>query len=447
MITIPDRQYRDIPFYATTVPRNGSSLYKGMTVETTRNVGRVQLANALLSVPRPDTNVSYSTHFFGPALSCSPAEDEMLESVGHALQNLTNSSFAYHGYSFSNSQIVYFGWVPQVGASNVNTSFFEDLIIQGNGLSSDNLDYVSSDAARIYVYLNTSGLTQGENADGQMEQVPTMTQTSDALISCAMYNASYQMHFDVRTTGEQNVTASTTFLNWQATQAQISDDMSSLEIGNAFSPQALMEAFGWTFTQFFYVLPPSNGSTTIYGTHTLQMNSALLPVQPGVDPSDSAEYMMHQMEDFFKNMTVGLRYGELPEHTGDSDTSMTAVNATSRWFRSDYVYEPEALIIAYFISNTMSLLCIGIGAFAIYKNGACFTNNFSTIVRVTNHLDFEDLIDEARDRSGADPLPKHIGDTVISLGQQRQQIQQQDVPVLPELNIGIKMDFRHTDMP
>jgi hypothetical protein len=313
MITIPDRQYRDIPFYATTVPRNGSSLYKGMTVETTRNVGRVQLANALLSVPRPDTNVSYSTHFFGPALSCSPAEDEILESVGHALQNLTNSSFAYHGYSFSNSQIVYCGWVPQVGASNVNTSFFEDLIIQGNGLSSDNLDYVSSDAARIYVYLNTSGLTQGENADGQMERVPTMTQTSDALITCAMYNASYQMHFDVRTTGEQNVTASTTFLNWQATQAQISDDMSSLEIGNAFSPQALMEAFGWTFTQFFYVLPPSNGSTTIYGTHTLQMNSALLPVQPGLDPSDSAEYMMHQMEDFFKNMTVGLRYGELPE--------------------------------------------------------------------------------------------------------------------------------------
>lgn len=74
-----------------------------------------------------------------------------------------------------------------------------------------------------------------------------------------------------------------------------------------------MEAFGWTFTQFLYVLPASNGSKTIYGTHTLEMNPALLPVQSNIHSNDSAEYMMHQMENFFQNMTLGLRYVDLPE--------------------------------------------------------------------------------------------------------------------------------------
>ncbi len=103
---------------------------------------------------------------------------------------------------------------------------------------------------------------------------------------------------------------------------------------------------------------------------------------------------------------------------------MTTVDATSKFFRSDYVYEPEALIIAYAISNVISLLCVMVGVYAIYQNGASFTNNFSTIVRVTNHLDLEESIDE-KDRSGSDPLPKHLAGTVIGFGQQREQVKQE----------------------
>ncbi len=127
------------------------------------------------------------------------------------------------------------------------------------------------------------------------------------MITCRLYNAAYDVHFDVRTTGEQAITVNTTFLNWQSTQVHGAEDDA------AFSVQALMEAFGWTFTQFIYVLPPSNGSTTIYGTHALEMNPALLPAQSDVQAADSPEYMMHQMEAFFQNMTLGLRYADLPE--------------------------------------------------------------------------------------------------------------------------------------
>ncbi|KAJ9615922.1 hypothetical protein H2200_001999 [Cladophialophora chaetospira] len=420
-ITVPERHLSDVSFYAATLHVNESTTYRGMSVETTRNVGRVQLANALLPLPRPDTNVTYTTSFAGPALTCSRMEAADVDLIGDALNGLLESTFIYHGHAFSNSQIVYFGWVPQTepNLNEANTTFFEQLIDEGNSASSANLDYVSQDAARIYVYLNTSGLTQDSDDDGQFKRIPDTSSTPAAMVTCKLYNASYEVHFDVRTTGEQSISASTTFLNWQKTQSKISDNSSSL---GAFSTQALMEAFGWTFTQFIYVLPPSNGSATIYGTHALEMNPALLPVQSDVDASDSADYMMHQMEDFFQNMTLGLRYADLPNHSDNS--SLTSVNATSKFFRADYVYEPEALIIAYAISNIISLLCVMIGVFAIYQNGASFTNYFSTIVRVTNHLDLEESIDE-KDRSGADPLPSQLASTVVGLGQQREQVKQE----------------------
>ena len=287
-IAIPERQYTDVSFYATTVPVNDSSVYKGMSVETTRNVGRVQLANTILPMPRPDTNLTYTTQFSGPALSCSRMNAADVDLVDEALQNLTQSSFAYHGRPFSGSQIVYFGWVPQVEPDlhEVNTSFFENQITQGDDSSSAGLDYVSSNAARIYVYLNTSGLTQNSDNDGQFERVSDATSTPAALVTCMLYNASYNVHFDIRNTGEQDISANTTFLNWQSTKSQGPKDDSSMD---AFSSQALMEAFGWTFTQFIYVLPPSNQSATIYGTHALQMNPALLPVQSDVGSANSAE--------------------------------------------------------------------------------------------------------------------------------------------------------------
>ena len=135
--------------------------------------------------------------------------------VGDALDGLIQSSFTYHGHAFTKSQIVYFGWVPQAepNINEANTTFLEELIDAGNGASSANLDYISSDAARIYVYLNTSGLTQDVDDDGQFKRISDTTSTPDALITCRLYNASYQAHFDVRTTGEQSISASTTFLN------------------------------------------------------------------------------------------------------------------------------------------------------------------------------------------------------------------------------------------
>ena len=419
-VEVPERRYTDATsFYASTLTANDSTVYKGMSIETTRNVGRVQLANDMLPMPRPDKNVTYSTTFAGPALSCERMKAAAVTPVDKALQSLMESSFEYHGSPLSGSQMVYFGWVPQTkpGLDEVSTSFFEKYIDAGDGASSSNLDYVSSDVARIYVYLNTSGLLQDVNNDGQFYRTSEATLSPPAMVTCKLYNASYDAHFDVRNNGEQNISATTTFLNWQSTLDQGSDNADSF---GKFSAQALMEAFGWTFTQFIYVAP-SNESATIYGTHALEMNPALVPVQAHMDSAKSPEYMMRQMEDFFKNMTLSLRYADLPDSSNDSSTR--TVNSNSEFFRSDYVYEPDALIISYVISDFASLLCVMVGIYAIYKNGASFTSHFSTIVRVTNHLDLEESIDE-KDRSGSDPLPKHFADTVINLGDQRQQVKQ-----------------------
>ncbi len=130
------------------------------------------------------------------------------------------------------------------------------------------------------------------------------------------------------------------------------------------------------------------------------------------------------------------------------NSSMTDVNATSLFFRSDYVYESEALIIAYAISNIISLLCVGIGIYAIYKNGASFTNNFSTIVRVTNHLDLEESIEE-KDRAGSDPVPRHLAGTVVGLGGQRDQVKQDLEPRKSNISWSINepssLEFEHAE--
>lgn len=115
---------------------------------------------------------------------------------------------------------------------------------------------------------------------------------------------------------------------------------------------------------------------------------------------------------------------KLTPNSRTDNASLTALAATSKFFKSDYVYEPDTLIISYALSNTISLLCVLAGGFAIYKNKASFTSNFSTIVRVTNHLDLEDSID-GKDRSGSDPLRIHFADTFVSLGQQRQRVKQE----------------------
>jgi hypothetical protein len=57
-----------------------------------------------------------------------------------------------------------------------------------------------------------------------------------------------------------------------------------------------------------------------------------------------------------------------------------------------------------------------LGVHALLRNGASYTNSFSTIVRVTRDPALSRLIADEGDLQGAEPVPKHIRRAEVRLG-------------------------------
>jgi hypothetical protein len=72
-----------------------------------------------------------------------------------------------------------------------------------------------------------------------------------------------------------------------------------------------------------------------------------------------------------------------------------------------YDYDAATLWLAYGIAILFTLLAVAIGFYAIVANGASFTNDFSTIVRVTKSAELSVEIEE-EDGAGKNPLPKYL---------------------------------------
>lgn len=78
--------------------------------------------------------------------------------------------------------------------------------------------------------------------------------------------------------------------------------------------------------------------------------------------------------------------------------------------RNLYSYNPRDLYIAYGAGLGATLVCLAIGIFALLRNGCSYTNEFSTLIRVTRDASIEGIVPRIH-RSGADPLPRVLGRT------------------------------------
>jgi len=92
-------------------------------------------------------------------------------------------------------------------------------------------------------------------------------------------------------------------------------------------------------------------------------------------------------------------------------------NGMSSSLRAEYLYEPTALLVAYGLSIVSAIACVMLGMVAIRKNGAVFSSNFSTIVRLTRGPELDELIGNEGPLQGADPLPRHVAEAVVIVGQ------------------------------
>lgn len=80
--------------------------------------------------------------------------------------------------------------------------------------------------------------------------------------------------------------------------------------------------------------------------------------------------------------------------------------------RNIYVYRLLDLYVAYGASIAASIVCAAVGVSALYRNGLCYSTNFSTILRTTRRHELDDLMTPA-DTKGGDPLPMRISNQIV----------------------------------
>lgn len=308
---------------------------------------------------------------------------------------------------------MYDTWVPKPDeASNSN-------IVDGYLLSDTDsnrnlriLDQTSPDAARMYFTLapNVSAQAQLEN--------PIY------VIQCALYNASWHVEFDVRSTGEQILTPSLAFKNWMPGWSSINPPLMASKLTNTILDYAgLMETFGAITNG--RLDSPNDPNLPFTQTSLALETSPILFADAFPDLfTDAAMVKLERtFESLFQNMTLSARYAVLPQQDLRGDTQLltfVGVNATSMFARNVYAYNSRDLVIPYTLAVVGSAACILLAMLAIRDMGAVYSNSFSTAVRVTrsqNRLD--NVIQDDRDRSGAQPLPKRVADAYIWIGREQ----------------------------
>lgn len=163
-----------------------------------------------------------------------------------------------------------------------------------NGLTSmyGMLDMFSTDASKFYMraYLPPA---------------------NPALISCAFYNASYLVHFDLLSNGQQNVTATTEFLNWFTANLRIAGLLSDPAVNQTMSYQSIMYQLGLNM-QGYQSYPLSNTSQPDFITMTaLEASPQMICYAFNPFNTSGLQTLMSSLESLMQNFTLSGRYGAL----------------------------------------------------------------------------------------------------------------------------------------
>ncbi|EXJ59535.1 uncharacterized protein A1O5_12160 [Cladophialophora psammophila CBS 110553] len=396
-LIVPQRPFTtDSNAFCGVISDGNTTTYASMATGLSNPTFATVLSNSVLPLESSSTNLTFKLQFFGPAVTCNMSSSEEFSWAKRAILEYE---------TMTDTRVFYYGWAPQPGwGPDVNGSFFASTDLQ---IGNNRLDFVSKDAARVFIYLNTTGVDETGN------RIPGFDGKAEAqMITCALYNASYDAHFAVKSTGAQFITAFPRFENWMPALSTMEGTLEDPRVRQQMNMQAVMESF------VMMVNGPITYSNdisfpTINSVYGLAMNKALFPAQPGLNQTALTLRQAKQNEMLFQNITLSMRYSVVSGSVGDDQTVAAAVRQR---FESQFVYEPRTLLIAYGLGAFFALICVLLGVHALLHNGASYTNSFSTIVRVTRDPALSRLIAEEGDLQGAEPVPKHIRRAELRLG-------------------------------
>ncbi|OAL39803.1 hypothetical protein AYO20_00715 [Fonsecaea nubica] len=394
---VPQRSFTiDGNMFCGVITDGNTTSYASMSTGLSNPTFATVLSNRVLPLQSSSTNLTFNLQFFGPAVSCDMSSDEEFSWAKKAILEYEE---------MTSTRVFYFGWAPQPGwGPDVNGSFFASTDLQ---IGNNRLDFVSKDAARVFIYLNTTGV------DETGDRIQDVINKAEAqMMTCTLYNASYDTQFEVKSTGAQFVTASLKLEAWMPALSSMEGTPQDARVHQQMNMQAVMESFvmmiGGPITYSRDISFP-----TINSVYALGMNQALFSAQPGLNQTALTLRQARRNEMLFQNITLSMRYGVVSGSTGNDQTTATALRQR---FESQFVYDPRALLAAYGLSALFALACVLLGVHALLHNGASYTSSFSTIVRVTRDPALSRLIADEGDLQGAEPVPKHIRRAEVRLG-------------------------------
>jgi hypothetical protein len=396
-------------------------------------------------------NSTYQLKFQAPALQCQPMTVDVMSGFNRAAGcNFTRTSTSAREQC--ENVVPYVSWVPDrlslvpFGNGTVKSGFLPldsalEVLEPSEDYSQSYLGYYEDGPASLFV------ATRNDPQPGD---------PSWNILNCSLFNASYTVHESSDSNSRsQSLLSEVRLLNsvpfMQQTDHKFSEPRNATE-ATVFSYQALMESFnrllvgsmvsstaGYKNSQYWNGPDMRSQNPNVMSTLLAFSNELVrflsdsrtngydpLPKDPlwtTVEETDNAyislpnealespsynQSLASGLEELFQNMTLAL-FSDA-RFLRDSEQP---VNITVSYTRNIYSYSSRNLLLSYGAALSLTLLASVAGCLAIFFNRASYTNKFSTIMRTT--AGFEDLVHET-DRTGADPLPKHLAKARIHLG-------------------------------
>jgi hypothetical protein len=426
-------------------------LYLKPTLQLSRLVTTTAYRGAIPDHRTSYPNSTYQLEFEAPALRCQPMTVDAITGFNKAAGcNLTRTSGSVR--ETCDTTVPYVSWVPDrlslvpFGNGTVKSGFLPldtalEVLEPNEDYSKSYLGFYEDGPSSLFV------ATRNDPQPGDV---------SWNILNCSLYNASYTVHESSDSNSRsQSLLSEVRFLNSvpfrTSTVHKFSESRNATQ-ATVFSYQALMESFnrllvgsmvsktaGFSQTQYWFGAGMRSQNPNVMSTLLAFSNELVrflgdsrttgydpLPEDPlwtTVEKSGSSlislpnealespsynQSLSSAIEELFQNMTLAL-FSDA-RFLRDSEQP---VNITVSYNRNIYSYSSRNLLISYGAALSLTLLASVAGCLAIFFNRASYTNKFSTIMRTT--AGFEDLVHE-NDRTGADPLPKHLAKARIHVG-------------------------------
>lgn len=331
---------------------------------------------SLLPIVPPAANSSYTTTFYGPALSCTSASHTAALALEHTFTIIAADE----------QQVLYAAWVasPSYNLTSPNLDPANATALSGGNYA---IDQDSDDFAHLFVY----------NYD------PLFAFT------CGLFNRSYNAFFNF-SAGDQQVSVHTSDnLNGVSFSSfplqESSTGVNVTNPGPAVAYLALMETLGRILV-----------GNIVSGDPGDDAEAPLLTSIRDTKLNDLREGSNHTIfgaaiEQLFQNITISLLSNTSFQLSQDESTP---VDVTTSLAKNIYAYHPRDLLLAYALGAFATLICLAIGMSAIFRNQSAHSNSFSAILRATRNPDLDGLVSDA-DTGGAEPPPKGLGETIVRL--------------------------------